>query len=125
VTGFYNRDGVCLPCGTSCPQSVFICFTVDLRSYSDYFTVWHKVTAFITEPECVYCAVLSTHTVYVFINEAVCLLRGTFYRNNVFMGHYFTVKHYYGLYNRGGVFTARFVLPKQCINVFCMDLRTN
>jgi hypothetical protein len=86
---------VCLLCGTSCPQSVFICFTVDLRTNSDNFTLQLEVTAFITETECVYFAVRSAQpfNLCVFISEAVSLLRGTFCRNNVFMSDYFNVQH--------------------------------
>jgi hypothetical protein len=136
------------------------------------------VTVFLTETECVYCAVCSAYTVYVSINKEVWLLRGTFCRNNVFVSHYFTVQQqvtgfynwkemclllgtfcphsvimcyawsweqtaivslysidcFYNpdgvcllrctfcphsvllcFYNRSGVFTARYILPKQCI----------
>ena len=64
---------------TFCPHSVFMCFvwiseqTAIISLYSIHWLV------FITETECVYCAV-----------------RSTFY-----------------------------VLPTQCIYVFCVDLRTN
>jgi len=89
LTGLYNRGGVCLLCGTDwiyiyiyiynsafCPHSVFMCFvwiseqTAIISLYNNNWLV------FITETECVYCAVrtgyiyiyiilLSTHTVYL------------------------------------------------------------
>jgi hypothetical protein len=42
------------------PTQCICVFCVDLRTNSDYFTVQH----FITETECVYCAVRCAHTVY-------------------------------------------------------------
>jgi hypothetical protein len=57
LTGFYNRDGVCLLRGTFCPHSVFVCFvwiweqTAIISLYSINWLI------FITETECVYCAV--------------------------------------------------------------------
>jgi hypothetical protein len=37
LTGFCNRDGVCLPRGTAC---IYV-FCVDLRKNSDYFPIQH------------------------------------------------------------------------------------
>jgi hypothetical protein len=76
------------------------------------------VTAFITDPECVYCAVRFTQTVYLCVfcgpenkqwlfqctalsdcfynRDGVCLLRGTFCPHSVFLC----------FYNRGGVYCA-------------------
>jgi len=54
----------------------------------------------------------------VFITETVCLLRGTDYIFNPlkpsghYMYHKFNIQQFY-------------VLPTQCIYVFCVDLRTN
>ena len=74
LTGFYNRDGVCLLRGmdwiflynsTFCPHSVFMCFVwiseqtaiISLRS-----TDW---LVFITETECVYCAVRTGYLILI------------------------------------------------------------
>jgi len=63
LVGFYNWDGVCLLCGTFCPHSMLVCFvwiweqTAIISLYSIDWLV------FITETECVYCAVRSAHTV--------------------------------------------------------------
>ena len=78
---------------------------------------------FITETECVYCAVrstfysLPTQCIYVFCVDL---------RTN---SDYFTVQHWLvGFYNWDGLCLLRgtfYVLPTQCIYVFCVDLRTN
>jgi hypothetical protein len=63
LTGFYNRDGVCLLRGTFSPHSVFMCLvwiweqTAIISLYSINWLVC------ITETECVYCAVRSAHSV--------------------------------------------------------------
>jgi hypothetical protein len=76
---FYNRDGVCLLRGTFCPHSVFLCFYnrgavftalyVQQKQYI-YERLFHCTALsdwfFITENECVYCAVRSVHSVFVF-----------------------------------------------------------
>ena len=87
---------------------------------AQYSTNW---LVFITETECVYCAVRSTFYVlptlciYVFCLDL---------RTN---SEYFTVQHWLvGVYNRDGVYLLRgtfYVLPTQCIYVFCVDLKTN
>jgi len=83
LVGFYNRRSVFTARyvlhSTFCPHSVFMCFVwiwEQTAIISLYKIVW---LVFITETECVYCAV-----------------RSTFY-----------------------------VLPTQCVYVFCVDLRTN
>ena len=105
-----------------CPHTVFMCF------------VW------ISEQT----AIISLYSIdwLVFITETECLLRGTFYilcsAHTVFMcsvwisdqtaiisQHWLT-----GFYNWDGLFTARYVLhlyvlPTQCICVFCVDFRKN
>jgi hypothetical protein len=56
---------VCLLCGTFCPHSVFMCFVwiwEQMVIISLYSINW---LVFITETECVYCAVRSAHTVYL------------------------------------------------------------
>jgi len=68
-------------------------------------------------------SVLPTQCIYVFCVDL---------RTN---SDYFPIQHWLtGLYNRDGVFTARYgldiyiqfyVLPTHCIYVFCVDLRTN
>jgi len=156
---------------TFCPHSVFMCFvwiweqTAIISLYSIDWVV------FVTETECVYCAVrsifyvLPTQCIYVFCVDL---------RTN---SDYFTVQHWLvGFCNWDGVFTARYVLhstfcphsvfvcfmwiwehtaiislysinwlvfatemecvycavrstfyvlPTQCVYVFCVDLRTN
>jgi hypothetical protein len=83
LVGFYNLDGVFtgryVLHSTFCPHSVFMCFVwiwEQTAIISLYRIDW---LVFITETQCVCCAV-----------------RSTFY-----------------------------VLPTQCIDVFCVDLRTN
>jgi hypothetical protein len=67
MTGFYNRDGVCLLRGTFCPHSVFMCFVwiwEQTAIISLYSTNW---LVSITEMVCVYCAVRAEclHTIHV------------------------------------------------------------
>jgi len=91
VIGFYNRDEVCTAWyvwhSTFCPHSVFICFVWIWERTAIiplYITNWLD---FITETECVYCAVrstfyfLPTHCIYVFCVDL---------RTN---SDYFTVQH--------------------------------
>ena len=78
LTGFYNRDEKCLQRGTDwvfiynstfCPHSVFMCFvwiweqTAIISLYSINWLV------FITETECVYCAV-RTGSLYIILRSA-------------------------------------------------------
>ena len=64
-------------------------FCVDLRTNSDYFATQHELTGFYNR-------------------DGVCLLRGTDWS-------LYIIRVYIKIY----------VLPTQCIYVFCMDLRTN
>jgi hypothetical protein len=111
-TARYVLPKLCIFCGSENKQRLFHCIAL-----SDCF--------FITETECVYCAVRPAHKVYLFVFcgsqnkqrlfhctalsycfynlDGVCLLRGTFCPHSVCF------------YKRGGVFNARYVLPKQCI----------
>jgi len=127
LVGFYNWDGVSLLRGTfyilRSAHTLYLCFVwiwEQTAIISPYSIDW---LVFIPETEYVYCAVRSTfcpHSVFmcfvwiwqqtaiislysikclVFITETECVccaLRSTFY-----------------------------VLPTQCIYVFCVDLRTN
>ena len=105
---------------TFCPHNVLMCFVwiwEQTAIISPYSSDW---LVFITETECVYCVVRSAHSVFmyfvwisgetaiislysinwlVFITEKECVycaVRSTFY-----------------------------VLPTQCVYIFCVDLRTN
>jgi hypothetical protein len=51
--------------GTGC---IYV-FCVDLRRNSDYFPIQHKLTGFITERKCVYCAVRAVFMCFVWIWE--------------------------------------------------------
>jgi len=85
LVGFYNWDGVCLLRGTlyilRSAHTMYLCVLCGSENKQRLFhcTALTDWLVFITETECVYCAV-----------------RSTFY-----------------------------VLPTQCIYVFCVDLRTN
>jgi len=84
---------------TFCPHSVFMCFvwiSEQTAIISLYNINW---LVFITETECVYCAV-RTESLYI-------IQTGGHY-----MYHQFNIKQ-------------SFFLPTQCIYVFCVDLRTN
>ena len=80
LTGFYNRDEVCLLRGTDwvliynstfCPHSVFMCFvwiweqTAIISLYSINWLV------FITETECAYCAVRTGSLYTIQVNISV------------------------------------------------------
>jgi len=91
LVGFYNWDGACLLRyvlhSTFCPHSAFMCFvwmseqTAIISLYSINWLV------FITETECVYCAVRSTF--YVLLTQCIyvfCVNLGT-------NRDYFTVQH--------------------------------
>ena len=111
---------------TFCPHRVLMCFvwiweqTAIISLYSIDWLV------FITETECVYCAVrsafcvLPTQYIYAFCVDL---------RTN---SDYFTVQHWLvGFYNWDGVCLLRgtfYILRSahtHCIYVFCVDLRTN
>ena len=142
----YLQPYLTLSNSSFCPQSVFMCFvwiwekTAIISLYRIYWL------DFIIETEFVYCAVRTgslytssltfsnstfcPHSVFVcfvwiweqtviislyninwlvFIIETECLLRGTDW---IFIYRQFNVQQFY-------------VLPTQCICVFCADLRTN
>jgi hypothetical protein len=134
----YSRAGVCLPRGTFCPQSIFLCFhnrfsvfTARLvqpkqcicerlfhcTALSDWF--------FMTENKCVFCAVRSVHTVYfcVFITEAVCLLVFITEKKCVYCSFRSAHSVFKCFYNRGCVCLLRGTFCR--IFVFSEDLRTN
>jgi hypothetical protein len=78
LTGFYNSDGVCLLRGTFCPHSEFVCFVWiwEQTEISSLYSInWLD---YITEMECVYCAVRSAHTVYL------CVLCGSDNKQRLF-----------------------------------------
>jgi hypothetical protein len=106
----------CLLRGTFCPHSVFMCFVWNWEQteiISLYSINW---LVFITKTECVYCAVRSAHTVYV------CVLCGSDNKQRLF--HCAALTDWF-LWPRRSLFTVRYVLPTQCIYVFCVDLTTN
>jgi hypothetical protein len=72
LIGFYNRDVMCLLRGTLCPHSVFMCFLWIISLYNINWLV------FITNMECVYCAVRSAHTMYL------CVLCGSENKQRLF-----------------------------------------
>ena len=100
---------------TFCPNSVFMCFvwiweqTTIISLYSINWLV------FITETECVYCAVwtghLHTHT-HIYIYIYIIFMYNPLQPSGHYMHHQFNIQQFY-------------VLPTQCIYVFCVDLRTN
>jgi hypothetical protein len=113
VTGFYNRDGQCLLRGTDwmfiynsrmfCPHSVFVCFvwiSEQIAIISLFNINW---LVFITETVCVYCAVRT---------ECLHIIQIPLKPSGHYMYHQFNIHQFY-------------VLPTQCIYVFCVDLRTN
>jgi hypothetical protein len=121
---------------TFCPHSVFMCFVWiwEQTAINSLYSINWLVC--ITQTECVYCAVRTEHLTFnnstfcphsvfmcfvwiweqtaiislysinwlVCITESECLLRGT--------DRTFNIQQFY-------------VLPTQCIYVFCVDLRTN
>jgi len=129
LTGFYNRDGVFTARyvlhSTFCPHIVFMCsvwiweHTAIISLYSIDWLI------FITETECVYCAVRSTF--YVVPTQCIYVFCVDLRTNS----DYSTVQHWLtGFYNWDGVCLPRgsstfYVLPTQCIYVFCVDQRTN
>ena len=108
---------------TFCPHSVFMCFvwiweqTAIISLYSIDWLV------FITETECVYCAVRSTFCpqsvfmCFVWIWEQTAII--SLYSINWLVFITETECVYCA------VRSAFYVLPTQCIYVFCVDLRTN
>ena len=72
------------------PTQCIYVFCVDLRTNSDYFPIQHQLTGFYNR-------------------DAVCLLRSTDW---IFIYRQFNIQQFY-------------VLPTQCIYVFCVDLKTN
>jgi len=111
---------------TFCPHSEFMCFvwiseqTAIISLYSIYWLV------FVSEAECVYCAVSSTF--YVLPTQCIYVFCVDLRTNS----DYFTVQHLLtGFYNRDGVCvycavrSTFYVLPTQWIYVFCVDFRTN
>jgi len=87
------------------PHSVFMCFvwiSEQTASISLYSTDW---LVFVTETECVYCAVRSTF--YVLPTQCIYVFCVDLRTNS----EYFAVLHWLvGFYNRDGVFTARYGL---------------
>jgi len=77
MTGFCNRDGVCFLRGTDwmfiynstfCPHSVFVCFvwTSEQTAIISLYSINWLV--FVTETECVYCAVRTETSNIIQIN---------------------------------------------------------
>jgi len=116
LTGFYNQKGVCLLRGTDwifiynstfCPHSVFMCFvwiweqTAIISLYSINWQV------FITETECVYCAV-RTGSLYIILRSAhtvhLCVLCGSENKQRLFP---YTACAGLSLWCRRDVFTKR------------------
>ena len=108
---------------TFCPHSVFTCFvwiweqTAIISLYSIDWLV------FITESQCVYCAVRTT--LYVLPTQCIYVFCVDLRTNS----DYFNVQYWLvGFCNWDGVCLLRgtfCVLPTQCVYVFCVDLRTN
>ena len=136
----YRQHCVCVPVvticttgltfmnSTFCPHSVFMCFvwiweqTAIISLYSIDWLV------FITETECVYCAVRST--LYVLPTQCVYVFCVDLRTNS----DYFTVQHWLTgwlvfITETECVYCAVrstfYVLPTQCVYGFCVDLRTN
>ena len=107
---------------TFCPHSVFMCVvwiweqTAIISLYSIDWLV------FITETDCVYCAVRST--LYVLPAQCFCVDLRT-------NSNYFTVSIDWLVFVIKAeciycaVRSAFYVLPRQCVYVFCVELRTN
>jgi DNA-directed RNA polymerase subunit RPC12/RpoP len=140
--GFYIPSGLTFTNSTFCPHSVFMCFvwiseqTAIISLYSINWLV------FIAETECVYCAVrtlysarfnihkfyvLPTQCIYVFlwISEQTAII--SLYSINwlVFITEtecvYCAVRTLYSVRFNIHKF---YLLPTQCVYVFCVDLRT-
>jgi hypothetical protein len=98
------------------PHSVFLCFVWIWEQTAIISLCSINWLVFIIEMECVYCAVRSAHTMYL------CVLCGS--ENNQRYTPRSSVTDWL-LEPRRSVFTARYVLPTQCIYVFRVHLRTN
>jgi hypothetical protein len=62
---FFNREKVCLLRGTFCIISVFMCFVCIWEQTANISLSSIKWLVFITETECVYCALRSAHSVFM------------------------------------------------------------
>jgi len=132
----YMYRGLTFTISTFCPHSVFMCFVWIWEQTAIISVSCVNWSLGVTETECVYCAVRTEHLTFtnstfcphsvfmrfvwiweqtaiislysvnwlVCITEAECLLRGTDWIFNI---HQF------------------YLLPTQCIDVFCVVLRTN
>ena len=110
---------------TFCPHSVFMCFvwiweqTAIISLYSIEWLV------FVTETECVYCAVRSTF--YVLPTQCIYVFCVDLRRNS----NYFTVQQWLVVFYNWGKFVycevrfSFYVLPTQFLYSFCVDLRKN
>ena len=104
---------LCVLCGSENKQRLFHCTAL---------TDW---LVFITETECVYCAVRSTF--FALPTQCVYVLCEDLRTNS----DYFTVQHWLvGFVSETecvycAVRSTFYVQPTQCVYVFCVDLRTN
>ena len=108
LTGFYNWDGGCLLRGTvyilRSAHRVYICFLCGSENKQRLFhcTALTDWLVFMTETECVYCAVRSTF--YVLPTQRICVFCVDFRTNN----DYFTLQHWLvGFCNWDGVCLLR------------------
>jgi len=111
---------------TFCPHRVFV-FCVDLRTNSDYFTVQHWLNGFYNwDGVCLlrgtFYILRSAHTVYL------CVLCGSENKQRLF--HFTALTDWLVFITETecvycAVRSTFYVLPTQCIYVFCVDLRTN
>ena len=85
------------------PTQCIYVFCVDLRTNSNYFPIQHLLTGLYNRDGCVYCAVRTEFTCNVYYPSKP---------NGHYMYHQFNIQQFY-------------ILPIQCICVFCVDLRTN
>ena len=115
----YNRDGVCLLRGTGCLYIIQISGTTSLTFTSSTFCQHSVFMCFVWIWE--QTAIISLYSinwlVCMYNRDGVCLLRGTrclyiIQISGYYMYHQFNIQQFY-------------VLPTQCIYVFCVDLRTN
>ena len=69
------------------PTQCICVFCVDLRTNSDYFPIQQQLTRFITETDCVYCAV-RTGSLYIILRSAhtvyLCVLCGSENKQRLF-----------------------------------------
>ena len=108
LTGFYNWDGVCLLRGTvyilRSAHRVYLCVLCGSENKQRLFhcTALTDWLVFMTETECVYCAVRSTF--YVLPTQRICVFCVDFRTNN----DYFTLQHWLvGFCNWDGVCLLR------------------